>query len=80
MQMNAPPYYANPVKRFLLTTFGEDTVIGQGCKKACPSKSRVGHLLTVACQTNLPIGFSVPHSRIFLKQFDYSDNACRGRE
>ncbi|GFW71272.1 hypothetical protein TNCV_536901 [Trichonephila clavipes] len=44
------------------------------------SKSGVGKLFTVvACQTNLPIGFSMPHSRTCLKEFDSCDDAYRFR-
>ncbi|GFT23769.1 uncharacterized protein TNCV_3512161 [Trichonephila clavipes] len=36
MLNSTPPYYVNSPKRFLLTTFGEDRVIGQGSKLAWP--------------------------------------------
>ncbi|GFY34818.1 hypothetical protein TNCV_845131 [Trichonephila clavipes] len=44
-----------------------------------PTRLGVGHLLAVACGTNLPIGFSVPLRRLFLKIFVSRDNSCRVR-
>lgn len=39
MQDGAPPHFANPVKQFLLDTFGVDRVIARGCKIAWPARS-----------------------------------------
>ncbi|GFX39568.1 ionotropic receptor 25a [Trichonephila clavipes] len=40
-------------------------------------RSVVSNLIPVVCQTTIPILFSVPRSRKYLKQFDSHDNASR---